>query len=104
MQFAAKAPEVSANESDPPVTSTSSAHKGKRRQSLVEFYQNDSVRRSISGGSVQSKDGNYSERWEWEDLVAVSRALERGEEFLTISRHDDSHSDFPPLIDVFNKI
>lgn len=74
------------------------APKSKRRQSLVEFYQNDAPRRSISGSSVHSKDGN--EKWEWEDILAMSKNHDKGEEFLTISRYDESNSNLPPQINV----
>jgi hypothetical protein len=71
----------------------------RRRRSLNEYYQNDTPRRTISESSTHSKE-TYNERWDWEEVGQILKPVDKGEEFVSISRYADSFFNPTELIDV----
>jgi hypothetical protein len=72
----------------------------RRRRSLNEFYQNDAPRRTISETSSTHSKDTHQERWEWEEVNQILKPIDKGEEFISISRNADFFFNPTELIDV----
>jgi hypothetical protein len=59
----------------------------RRRSCLNDFYQNDSMRRTISGSSTHSREANQNDKWEWDNILAMMKLPGKGEEFVTLPRN-----------------
>jgi hypothetical protein len=72
----------------------------RRRSHINDFYQNDTMRRTISGSSTHSKEGNQNDKWEWDNVREMMKPSSKSDEFVTFPRNTNLTTNTSDVIDV----